>query len=701
MQLMFRRLGALLLVVPLVLLGPVLPIPDSAAARPDTAIRSDRVQLSVGRADAAGPPDNAGRGHEHTPMTLDGHAVTDPGHAGSTGPSHDDHDDHDDHAHAENEHDDDIPLAEDELIAATPPMDTGDAVLIGATWDTDAAVEMRVSDDGQWTPWIRLYRDTHEHVPDPDSHELAGMNSYASEPVWTGPVDQVQFRATEAANLDITFVDSVGGSMAWTPNQARAGAAHASSNPTILTRKDWGANESLRDGRVDYSSSGSVRFTVLHHIGASSTWTQEEIAAGCRRADDMIRSIYTYHTRSLGYWDIAYNFIVDPCGRIWEGRAGGIDQPVNGAHAGGFNDGSAGILALGTFSGSAPDPVTPRMLDGIAQVVGYKLSLHAVEPSGTTREVSGGGTARWPKGTNVTLPVLSAHQISNSTLCPGWRLMQMLFSGDGSTARPLDSYVRDVRQYFNPGIALPAVCQPVDGQESASFSDVSPTGTFSTFIHCQANLGIARGFPDGTYRPTEGVTRGQMAQFVYNLVETGNPGLLDPDATHQFQDVPPGHRFGAAIAGLSAAGLVNGLNPTEYAPGDLVTRNQMAKFVVDALQAITGADLMGDHHNPFSDVPDDGYFTPYITALAHLGVVTGDGTGYGPTRPVTRGQMAAFTIGAAEIAHHMGAWTPTFEPEPEATDEPTEEPTDEPTEDPTGDPSTEAIEEPTGGGSTG
>lgn len=326
------------------------------------------------------------------------------------------------------------------------PLD--DAMLVGATWTSEARVEVRSGRAGDWSEWVPLVRDPDEHAPDPGSDEWDGARAGVAEPVFVGGADEVQFRSDDLSRVQATFVDTVGGEgVSWTPESTNSAAA-ADAAPRVRTRADWGANESWRDGRVGYSSTGAVRFSVVHHVGAGH-WSADEIANGCARSDDWIRSIYAYHTQSHGWWDIGYNFIVDPCGTIWEGRSGGIDKPVDGAHAGGFNDGSVGVLALGTFSGADADPITSAMVNSIERIVAWKLQLDQVSPSGRSDEVSGGGSARWPSGTRVTLPILSAHQVSNTTSCPGDALMSRLFTGSGSAGNPRMAYVRDVRDRIN------------------------------------------------------------------------------------------------------------------------------------------------------------------------------------------------------------------------------------------------------------
>jgi hypothetical protein len=316
----------------------------------------------------------------------------------------------------------------------------GDTVLVGADWggDADVEVEVRSRTDGAWGAWTELHLHD-EHVPDPDSAE-AGADTL-SEPVWVGRSEALQFRvAGGQPDLEVSTVD-IAGDLGWTPAApARGAAVAATEQPAIRPRASWGADESLRDGRVDYSD--DVRFSVVHHEGGSPRWSWAKINAGCVEADDAIRAIYRYHTVYKGYWDIAYNFVVDPCGGIWEGRYGGIDKAVMGAHAAGWNDGSVGVLALGTFSDGNSDPVTEKMVTGIEELLAWKLDHHHVDPRGTIREEAGGGDSnRYPRGTMVDVPILSAHQITNNTSCPGAVLMGRLFDGAGSSAKPKAAYV--------------------------------------------------------------------------------------------------------------------------------------------------------------------------------------------------------------------------------------------------------------------
>jgi hypothetical protein len=109
-----------------------------------------------------------------------------------------------------------------------------------------------------------------------------------------------------------------------------------------------------------------------------------------------------------------------------------------------------------------------------------------------------------------------------------------------------------------------------------------------------------------------------------------------------FRDVPPGHLFEADITWLAGQGVTKGCNPPLndlYCPEDVVTREQMATFLVRALDLPTSAD------HPFTDTAGSVH-AANIDALAAAGITKGcnppQNDQFCPTDPVTRGQMAAF-----------------------------------------------------------
>jgi hypothetical protein len=129
--------------------------------------------------------------------------------------------------------------------------------------------------------------------------------------------------------------------------------------------------------------------------------------------------MFHYHRDVRGYYDIAYNFIIDAFGRIWEGRAGGIDAPVLGAHAGGFNGVSTGIAVLGTFTDAVPPAPA---LQALERLLAWKLALHGVPAVGRVRvEVNRADAFYTPfrPGQEVLLPRVAGHRDGDLTDCPG------------------------------------------------------------------------------------------------------------------------------------------------------------------------------------------------------------------------------------------------------------------------------------------
>ncbi|MFF4154758.1 peptidoglycan recognition protein [Streptomyces sp. NPDC001651] len=192
--------------------------------------------------------------------------------------------------------------------------------------------------------------------------------------------------------------------------------------PGIVTRRGWGANERWRESRFVYTS--KVKAAFVHHTATGNKYT-------CAQAPSVIRGIYRYHVVSMGWRDIGYNFLVDKCGRIYEGRAGGVAKAVLGAHTRGFNTNTMGIAVLGTYGSKKPSKAAVK---AVARLTAWKLGLFGANPRGKTYLTSGGGNL-YRKGKNVRLNVISGHRDGFSTACPGLQLYRKLGSTRSTSAR--------------------------------------------------------------------------------------------------------------------------------------------------------------------------------------------------------------------------------------------------------------------------
>jgi uncharacterized protein with LGFP repeats len=183
--------------------------------------------------------------------------------------------------------------------------------------------------------------------------------------------------------------------------------------PDLLRRSDWEANEKWRSSGPYYND--TIKQVHVHHTANSNDYGRDDVPG-------LLRGIYRYHTKSLGWSDIGYNFLVDRFGRIWIGRAGGARRPVRGAHTLGFNSTSTGVSVIGNFDTAKP---SRRVIRAIAEVAAWKLDKYDRNPRGHTR-VESEGSDKYAAGKHVKLPVIDGHRDTNDTACPGQHLYDAL-----------------------------------------------------------------------------------------------------------------------------------------------------------------------------------------------------------------------------------------------------------------------------------
>jgi hypothetical protein len=309
---------------------------------------------------------------------------------------------------------------------------------VGVTWapgqqiaDDAIGVEVRMATDAAWSDWMPITYHA-EHGPDPDSEEAVAARPGTDE-LLVGEVDQVQVRVTtdaasppdmklavidpgqptatamETAELETGGAADTGdagdGGLVPVPGEVAERtrgdgialqAATYTPKPVIYSRAQWGADERLRDaGSLRYFE---VHAGFVHHTVNANDYSRAEVPG-------ILRSIYAYHTKSRGWSDVGYNFLVDRFGRIWEGRAGGVDRPVVGAHTLGYNDDSFAMSAIGNFETAQP---SKAMIQAYGALFAWKLSLHGVTATSGKQYV-----------TSRNFPAVNGHRDAGSTACPG------------------------------------------------------------------------------------------------------------------------------------------------------------------------------------------------------------------------------------------------------------------------------------------
>lgn len=261
---------------------------------------------------------------------------------------------------------------------------------------TDAAVRAR-DEAGTWGEWQELA------ALDAADDSAGAAPVTGSDPVFLDRTTTVQVRTSaDPAALTLVVLD---------PDETPTPAADVSASaarPAIISRAGWGADEALHCQAPEYAS--RVTAAVVHHTETSNDYSAAQSAG-------IIRGIYAYHARTLGWCDIGYHVLVDRYGQVFEGAAGGLDRAVIGAHAGGFNTGTVGAVMIGSFTSVAP---TAAALEGTARYLAWQATLWGLDPRGSTQLTSGGGVyTPYPAGQVVTKPQIMGHRDVDSTACPG------------------------------------------------------------------------------------------------------------------------------------------------------------------------------------------------------------------------------------------------------------------------------------------
>ncbi len=316
----------------------------------------------------------------------------------------------------------------DRLAVLSAPQSVEGLSTVGVTWgegtrlpEDAITVSVRTQKDGVWSAWTAApYHE--EEGPDPSSAE-GGAARPGTDPVYVGAVDDVQIKAvtddgTAPADMALAVVDpghavsesekpsiDTGAMALSAAGTADTGAVDedvelsagvTAAKPTIYSRAQWGADERMRDkSSLHY---GKVTAGFVHHTVNANNYTEAQVPS-------ILRGIYAYHTQSRGWSDVGYNFLVDRFGRIWEGRYGGVDKAVVGAHTSGYNDYAFAMSAIGNFEQVQP---SSALLDAYGRLFAWKLGLSGISASATRQWVG-----------KRYLPAINGHRDVGQTACPG------------------------------------------------------------------------------------------------------------------------------------------------------------------------------------------------------------------------------------------------------------------------------------------
>ncbi|ANS79246.1 N-acetylmuramoyl-L-alanine amidase [Serinicoccus hydrothermalis] len=292
-----------------------------------------------------------------------------------------------------------------DVLRGTVALDPREVSVVGLRWsgDADSGARMRLHDGQAWGEWTPLEKGV---ATGPD---MQGSGEWGTEAAVVLEADRVQVELSQEAQQ--ATVET------WTSKVTAADVAQVESMPTtdasnegviIGRRADWAGDMELIPSSGPVLSRPKLGVTI-HHTATSAYYEPQDVPA-------MLRSIYNYHARTLDWRDIGYNALVDRYGRAWEGRSGGLENNVQGAHSYGMNADWFGLSSLGNHEIS---PVPQAELGALAVTTAWALDQHGADVNGTVTYTN--EYLDWTR----RLPVLHGHRDVYATSCPGWRLYQL------------------------------------------------------------------------------------------------------------------------------------------------------------------------------------------------------------------------------------------------------------------------------------
>lgn len=269
--------------------------------------------------------------------------------------------------------------------------------------DMSAVAVVRVErSDGSWSPAHPLDLRTDE-APDRTSAEFREMTP-SSGALYVGEATgyRIEFPA-DAADIGVHRVE-----------RGPSRAAVVATDPTSMlgrlgvnSRAAWGAKPSKKHPGLGNAENG-VRIVVIHHTATADDYLPSDVPK-------ILRDLQAYDQNVRSYDDLGYNVMVDRFGGVWEGRFGGLDRQVIGAHAQGYNSVSMGIAVLGNFSDEDP---APAVVDVLAKLAGWKMALGGYDPTSTVTITDQEADGHPAKPVPLTIPRIVGHQHVGQTACP-------------------------------------------------------------------------------------------------------------------------------------------------------------------------------------------------------------------------------------------------------------------------------------------
>jgi hypothetical protein len=387
------------------------------------------------------------------------------------------------------------------LVHQTPPQTAPAAFTdVLVRWQADEPagatlrLELRVSNDNvTWTDWVYLEPDTQlSDGPQWSNIFYVDLARFYQVRTTTQPGTDGTPPALTDLDVHTLFVQDLPVAEApMTLGDAAANGAttNALPRPAYLSRTAWGNpdGEDAPDAPPEFRTATHL---VVHHTADANSLGSREPNWASR-----VRAIWAYHTHSLGWGDIGYNWLIDPNGVIYAGRAGSTDTTKDAV---GFHDaanyGSMGVSVLGTYSTVAP---TAAAQASLVNVLAWKAQQRGIDPLGKAYyEGCAKSSYCFAHKTGAVVPTLAGHRQVMATACPGDAFMTIMPS---IRQRVIDKIRSDKARPDNGDLVI-------DNHE-ASFSSVGDLSQSACGIASTAQWSLASSAYDGVTNDVVGMWR--------------------------------------------------------------------------------------------------------------------------------------------------------------------------------------------------
>ncbi len=269
--------------------------------------------------------------------------------------------------------------------------------------------------------------------------------------------------------------------------------------PAFATRTEWGCPWGQTSGPNTLTPTVPTHL-IVHHSFSPGNDVTDWVAA--------VRGIWNYHVNSNGWSDIGYNWLIDPKGVIYQGRAW-VDTSDNalGAHFCGYNGRTMGVCMLGDFNSVSPSDAALRSL---VRLLAYRAFLNGINPRGVS----------FHESSKRNLNNISGHRDGCSTDCPGDALYPQL-----PTLR------NRVFAFLNPPVVERPTVSIVNQQSAQVSAFVRPNGS-ATDVFVEWDNAASAAPTLHNRRLIRQFTDQDSAQSVSTLLSA-----LNPDASYTYRFV--------------------------------------------------------------------------------------------------------------------------------------------------------------------